>query len=62
MMKHAGSEQGEKNSYIVIQETGGAGPCRVIRATDVYAAIYTQVYGPASRAECEAWAARNCKG
>lgn len=34
--------------------------CRVIPHGEVYPAIYTQVFGPASQRECEKWAAKNC--
>jgi hypothetical protein len=34
--------------------------CKVIPYGDVYPAIYRQVYGPASKRECEKWVASNC--
>ena len=36
--------------------------CKVIPSGDVYPAIYRQVYGPASKRDCEKWAASNCTG
>ena len=51
---------GHKGLYIVIQVIGGTGPCQVISEEDPYAAIYRQVYGPASYAECKSWAEENC--
>ena len=35
--------------------------CKILRADAIYAAIYTKVFGPASREECERWVRRNCK-
>jgi len=50
--------------YIVIALTASTGKkyegCKVIPHGDVYAAIYSQVYGPASRKDCEKWQAANC--
>ena len=34
--------------------------CKVIPYGDVYPAIYRQVYGPASKRECEKWVKSNC--
>jgi hypothetical protein len=34
--------------------------CKVIPYGDVYPAIYRQVYGPASKRECEKWVASHC--
>ena len=34
--------------------------CKVIPYGDVYPAIYRQVYGPASKRECEKWVNSNC--
>jgi hypothetical protein len=34
--------------------------CKMIPHGDVYPAIYRQVYGPASRRECEKWVNSNC--
>ena len=46
--------------FVVIQRTGGHGPCKIIPEGDPYPAIYTKVYGPASIGKCEAWVAENC--
>ena len=55
-----------ERAYIVIALTGTTGKkhedCKVIPYGDVYAATYSQVYGPASRKDCEKWAASNCTG
>ena len=50
----------DKSQYIVIRLTTGEGSCKIIREDEIYAAIYSQVYGPASRDECEKWVAGNC--
>jgi hypothetical protein len=34
--------------------------CKVIPYGDLYPAIYRQVYGPASKRECEKWVASHC--
>jgi hypothetical protein len=34
--------------------------CKVIPYGDVYPAIYRQVFGPASKRDCEKWVASNC--
>ncbi|MGC2238194.1 MAG: hypothetical protein WA584_18720 [Pyrinomonadaceae bacterium] len=36
--------------------------CQVVREDAVYPAIYSQVFGPASRSDCEAWMAKHCTG
>ena len=51
--------------YIVISTTLSGEPkkyagCKVIPYGDVYPAIYRQVYGPASKRECEKWVASHC--
>jgi hypothetical protein len=50
--------------YIVIALTESTGKkyedCKVIPYGDIYAAIYSQVYGPASEKDCEKWKAANC--
>lgn len=50
--------------YVVIALTASAGKkyedCKVIPHGDVYPATYSQVYGPASRKDCEKWQAANC--
>ena len=55
-----------QRAYVVIALTGGTGKkhedCKVIPHGDPYAAIYSQVYGPASQKECQKWAAANCGG
>ena len=53
-----------ERGYIVIALTAGTGKkhedCKVIPHGDVYAAIYSQVYGPASQRDCEKWVNSNC--
>lgn len=53
-----------ERAYIVIALTGSTGKkhedCKVIPHGDIYAAIYTQVFGPASQRECEKWMHANC--
>jgi hypothetical protein len=50
--------------YIVIALTASTGKkyedCKVILHGDVYPAIYSQVFGPASQKDCEKWTAANC--
>ena len=54
------SQTSNKARYVVIQLTGGVGPCKIVAEGEVYLAIYSEVYGPASYAECEAWIAQYC--
>jgi hypothetical protein len=51
--------------YVVVSTTLSGdvkkyGGCKVIPSGDVYPAIYRQVYGPASKRDCEKWVAANC--
>ena len=50
--------------YIVIALTASTGKkhedCKVIPHGDVYPAIYSQVFGPASEKDCQKWMAANC--
>ena len=50
--------------YIVIALTASTGKkyedCKVIAQGDVFPAIYSQVFGPASQKDCEKWTAANC--
>ena len=50
--------------YIVIALTASTGKkyddCKVIPSGDVFPAIYSQVFGPASQKDCEKWTAANC--
>ena len=34
--------------------------CRIILEGEPFPAVYRQVYGPASKEECEKWVAGNC--
>jgi hypothetical protein len=53
-----------ERGYVVIALVGGTGKkhegCRVIPHGEVYPAIYSQVFGPASQRECEKWMKSNC--
>ena len=50
--------------YIVIALTASTGKkyedCKAIPQGDIYPAIYSQVFGPASQKDCEKWVAANC--
>lgn len=50
--------------YIVIALTASTAKkyedCKVIPLGDVFPAIYSQVFGPASEKDCEKWTAGNC--
>ena len=50
--------------YIDIALTASTGKkyedCKVIPHGDVFPAIYSQVFGPASQKDCEKWKASNC--
>jgi hypothetical protein len=60
------SEEERLRAYVVIALTGAGEKkkeyegCRVIPSGEIYPAIYSQVYGPASQRDCEKWAAKNC--
>ena len=53
------SDNDRQRAYVVIALTASAGKkcedCKVIPRGDVYPAIYSQLYGPASRRDCEKW-------
>jgi hypothetical protein len=55
---------GRERGYVVVSTTLADakkyGGCKVIPSGDVYPAIYRQVYGPASKRDCEKWMAANC--
>jgi hypothetical protein len=59
-MSSKSKNERKKNQYVVIQLTTGEGPCKIIPADDLYPAIYSQVYGPSPRNQCEKWVAENC--
>ena len=54
----------DAKQYIVIARTGASGSkrsgCRILEADAVYAAIYSKVFGPASRGQCEKFVRDNC--
>ena len=53
-----------ESAYIVIALTESTGKkfedCKVIPHGEIYPAIYSQVFGPASQKDCEKWKAANC--
>ena len=53
-----------ERGYVVISKTLADAKkyegCKVIPSGEPYPAIYRQVYGPASRRDCEKWVAKNC--
>lgn len=53
-----------ERAYVVIALTGSTGKkqegCRVIPHGEIYPAIYSQVFGPASQRDCEKWMQSNC--
>jgi hypothetical protein len=55
-----------ERGYIVIALTTSTGKkyedCKVIPHGDLFPTIYSQVFGPASRKDCEKWMAANCGG
>jgi hypothetical protein len=55
-------DYGSREQYIVIARVGTKYEgCRIIPEGDPYPAIYTQVFGPASKEECERWLRENCE-
>ena len=60
----ADKSEERSRGYVVISKTLEAARkyegCKVVPSGDVYPAIYRQVYGPASKRECEKWTASNC--
>jgi hypothetical protein len=60
----ADNDADKLRGYIVIALTASTGKkhedCKVIPHGDVFPAIYSQVFGPASEKDCEKWMAANC--
>ena len=58
------SEEKRERGHVVIsttlEEAKKYEGCKVIPYGDLYPAIYRQVYGPASRRDCEKWVNSNC--
>ena len=58
------SEEKRERGHIVISKTLEEARkyegCKVIPYGDIYPAIYRQVYGPASKRDCEKWVNSNC--
>jgi len=56
--------QQEPEQYRVIAQTASTGDdyqgCSVIPADAFYIAIYSSVFGPATKAECDKWVMENC--
>ena len=63
-MSKSDSETERQRAYIVIALAASTGKkhegCKVIPHGEVYPAIYSQVFGPASQRECEKWENANC--
>lgn len=57
-------DETRERGYVVISKTLVEAKkyedCKVIPSGDVYPAIYRQVYGPASKRDCEKWVGSNC--
>ncbi|HEY0429618.1 MAG TPA: hypothetical protein VGC76_17690 [Pyrinomonadaceae bacterium] len=53
-----------KKQFIVIALTGSDGDkhqgCRIVDEDAIYPAIFSRVYGPASREQCQQWIKENC--
>ena len=58
------SEEKRERGYVVIsttlEEAKRYEGCKVIAYGDIYPAIYRQVYGPASKRDCEKWVNSHC--
>jgi len=52
---------GSGSKFIVIALTGSNTGCQILPDDAIYLQIYSQVFGPVSIAECEAWVAANCR-
>jgi len=54
-------DYGGRDRYIVIARVDTEyEDCQIVPEDAVYPMIYRQVFGPASRVECEQWQAKNC--
>lgn len=57
-------EETERGKFVVIALVASAGDkykgCSIIPENAPYLMIYTKVFGPTSRSECEKWVAENC--
>ena len=51
----------EAEEFAVFARVDEKGQCIVEEADAILPAIYSRVYGPASREECETWQAMNCR-
>ena len=54
--------ESDNAEFIVIALTGTLTQCSILPKDAIYPAIYTQVFGPATRAECQEWIKDNCGG
>jgi hypothetical protein len=63
-MVFGASSAGAGKQFIVIALTASAGEkhegCRIVEEDAQYPAVYSPVFGPASRDECEGWMSENC--
>ena len=52
----------EYKTYIVIASSSSPRQqCQVISKDAQYAAIFSRVYGPQTKENCESWVAKNCQ-
>jgi hypothetical protein len=60
----ADKDDNRERGYIVIALTASTEKkyedCKVIPHGEIFPAIYSQVFGPASQKDCEKWTAANC--
>lgn len=60
----ADKDDDRERGYIVIALTASTEKkyedCKVIPHGEIFPAIYSQVFGPASKKDCEKWMAANC--
>lgn len=63
-MEFTTRREGPGDRFIVIALTASEGEkhegCRIVGEDSRYPAIYSPVFGPASRGECERWVSGNC--
>jgi len=50
----------KEQKYIVVRNLNNDSDCRVFPENATYPAIYSKVYGPASKADCDKYVAENC--
>lgn len=57
-MTDSPAQNAPAGSFIVIENLNDPSDRKIVAAGSMFAMIYTQVFGPASQADCEAWVAR----